>query len=52
MFFELDTTNPSASPRILGFAGNGSITLEQGGTELGAHVVGHFEGEFIQTAAL
>jgi hypothetical protein len=52
MFIELDTTSPSTPPRILGFAGNGSITLEQGSTEVGAPVVGHFEGEFIQTAPL
>ena len=51
-FVELDTSASSEPPRVLGFAGKGSITLEQGSTEVGAPVVGHFEGEFIQTTGL
>ncbi|HIG18448.1 MAG TPA: cellulosomal protein, partial [Candidatus Handelsmanbacteria bacterium] len=51
IFVELDPSDPS-STRILGFVGNGSITLEQASTEAGAPVVGHFEGEFVQTAEL
>jgi len=51
MFIELNPLDPSGV-RVLGFVGNGSITLEQGSTEVGAPVVGHFEGEFIQAAGL
>lgn len=51
-FIELDTSDPSLPPSVLGFAGKGSITLEQAGTESGAPVVGHFEGKFVQTRSL
>jgi len=42
--------DPTSTPRVLGFQGNGRITLDQSSIEVGAAVVGDFEGEFIQIA--